>query len=70
MNSKVVYATLLFIGYKKKKKIIYIYIYIYSHVVVCEEKKRVGKKRIILFIILLGSLYYFIGLYVKIKTEI
>ena len=68
MNSKVVYATLLFIGYKKKKN--YIYIYIYFHVVVCEEKKRVGKKRIILFIILLGSLYYFIGLYVKIKTEI
>ena len=28
------------------------------------------RERIILFIILLGSLYYFIGLYVKIKTEI
>ena len=68
MNSKVVYATLPFIGCKKKK--LYIYIYIYFNVVVCEEKKRVGKKRIILFIILLGSLYYFIGLYVKIKTEI
>ena len=26
------------------------------------------KKRITFFIILLGSLYYFIGLYVKIKT--
>ena len=38
--------------------------------VVCEEKKRMrGKrKRIVFFIILLGSLYYFIGLYVKIKT--
>ena len=37
----------------------------------CEEKKRVGEKRErergILFIILLGSLYYFIGLRVKIK---
>ena len=40
--------------------------------VVCEKKKIVeGKReRIILFIILLGSLYYFIGLYIKIKTEI
>ena len=39
--------------------------------VVCEEKKRVGGKRerIVLFIILLGSLYYFIGLYVKVKFE-
>ena len=37
----------------------------------CVKRKREwGKKRIILFIILLGSLYYFIGLYVKIKTEI
>ena len=38
--------------------------------VVWEEKKIVGGKREIriLFIILLGSLYYFIGLYVKIKT--
>ena len=37
--------------------------------IVCEKKKWVGKKeRIILFIILLGSLYYFIELYVKIKT--
>ena len=39
--------------------------------VVCEEKKIVGGKREIkiLFIILLGSLYYFIRLYVKIKTK-
>ena len=39
--------------------------------VVCEEKKIVGEKKEIriLLIILLGSLYYFIGLYVKIKTE-
>ena len=37
--------------------------------VVCEEKKIVrGKReRIILFIILLASLYYFIKFYVKIK---
>ena len=37
----------------------------------CEEKKRVGGKRerIILFIFLLGSLYYFIVLYVKIKNR-
>ena len=32
----------------------------------CEWGKR---ERIILFIILLGNLYYFIGLYVKIKTK-
>ena len=39
--------------------------------VLCEEKKIVGEKKekIILFIILLGDLYYFIELYVKIKTE-
>ena len=38
--------------------------------VVCEEKKIVGGKREIriLFSILLGNLYYFIELYVKIKT--
>ena len=56
MNSKVV----------KKKNI-----YIFNLVAVCEEKKIVGEKRQIriLFIILLGSLYYFIGLYVKIKIE-
>ena len=38
--------------------------------VVCEEKKTMSGKReiIIFFIILLSSLYYFIGLYVKIKT--
>ena len=38
--------------------------------IVCEEKKIVGGKREIkiIFIILLDSLYYFIGLYVKIKT--
>ena len=37
--------------------------------VVCEEKKRVGgtRERIVLFIILLDSLYYFIRLYLKIK---
>ena len=37
--------------------------------IVCEEKKWMGGKRerIILNIILLCSLYYFIGLYVKIK---
>ena len=35
----------------------------------CEEKKWVGKReRIIYYIILLGSLYYFIELFVKIKT--
>ena len=39
--------------------------------VVCEEKKIVrGKREIRIFIIiLLGCLYYFIGLYIKIKTE-
>ena len=38
--------------------------------VVCVWREKVSeeKDRIILFIILLGSLYYFIGLYVKIKT--
>ena len=38
--------------------------------IVCEEKKWVERKseRIILYIILLSSLYYFIELYVKIKT--
>ena len=38
----------------------------------CKEKKRVGEKRewMILFIILLDSLYYFIELYLKIKTKI
>ena len=38
----------------------------------CEEKKIVrGKReRIILFIILLSSLYYFIEFYVKIKIRI
>ena len=37
--------------------------------VVCEEKKWEGGKRgrIALYIILLCSLYFFIGLYVKIK---
>ena len=36
----------------------------------CEEKKRVGKKREkSTFIILLRNLYYFVGLYVKIKTK-
>ena len=44
---------------------------IFNLVFVCEEKKIVGEKKEIriLLIILLGSLYYFIGLYVKIKTE-
>ena len=39
--------------------------------VVGEEKKRLGGKREkrVVYIILLGSLYYFIGLYVKIKIE-
>ena len=38
--------------------------------IVCEEKKWMGGKRerIILNIILLCNLYYFIGLYVKIKN--
>ena len=37
--------------------------------VVCEEKKRVEKKREkSTFIILLRSLYYFVGLYVKNKN--
>jgi len=56
MNSKVAYIqALLFIGCKKNKNKI---------VVVCEEKKIMGGKRErkILF-------YYFIGLYVKIKTR-
>ena len=49
-----------------KKKIIF------NFVIVCEEKEMVGVKREIkiLFIILLDSLYYFIGLYIKIKTKI
>ena len=35
-----------------------------------KRKSEWGKReRIILFIILLGSLYYFIGLYVKIKIK-
>ena len=34
-----------------------------------KRKSEWKKERIILFIILLSSLYYFIGLYVKIKTE-
>ena len=40
--------------------------------VVCEEKKIVEEKKEIKipFIILLGNLYYFIGLYVKIKNRI
>ena len=39
--------------------------------IVYEEKKKMRGKRkiIVLFVILLGSLYYFIGLYVKIKIE-
>ena len=41
--------------------------------VVGEEKKRVERKRewknTFYFIILLGSLYYFIGLYIKIRTR-
>ena len=37
----------------------------------CEEKKKVGGKRErrVFFIILLGSLYHFIGLYVKLRIE-
>ena len=48
-----------------KKKIIF------NLVVVCEEKQIVGGKREIkiFYFILLGSLYYFIELTVKIKTE-
>ena len=35
-----------------------------------KRKSEWGKReRIVLFIILLGNLYYFIRLYVKIKTE-
>ena len=54
-----------FIGCKVKKKKI-------NLVVVCKEKKIVKEKgeRRILLIILLGSLYYFIELYVKIKIKI
>ena len=39
--------------------------------IVCEEKKWVGGKRerIIFYIMLLGSLYYFIGLYVLKKKK-
>ena len=36
-----------------------------------KKKSEYGKREtIILFIILLGSLYYFIGFYLKIKIEI
>ena len=54
---------LLFIGCKEK--------IIFNLVVVCEEKKIVGGKREknVFFFIWLGSLYYFIRLYVKIKTK-
>ena len=53
---------LLFIGCNRKK------IY-FNLLIVCEEKNRVRGKRekIVLLIIWLDSLYYFIGLYVKIK---
>ena len=56
------FTTLLFIGCKE------FLFFFFLIVVVCEEKKKVGGKRVF-FIILLDSLYYFIGLYVKIKTE-
>ena len=54
---------MLFIGCKEKK-------ILFNLVVVCEKKKIVEGKREIrmFFIILLSSLYYFIGLYIKIKT--
>ena len=57
------FATLLFIGCKE------FLFFFFLIVVVCEEKKKVGGKRVF-FIILLDSLYYFIGLYVKIRIEI
>ena len=43
----------------------------YFNVWLCVKRKseRGKRKKIILFIILLGSLYYFIELYVKIKIE-
>ena len=62
MNSKI--ATLLFVGCKAKK-------IIFNLMIVYEEKKIVEGRRekIIFFIILLDGLYYFIGLYVKLKIE-
>ena len=60
------FTTLLFIGCKE------FLFFFFLIVVVCEEKKKVGGKRErrVFFIILLDSLYYFIGLYVKIRIEI
>ena len=62
MNSMVAYMRPYYSQVVKKK-------IIFNLVVVCEEKKIVGGKREIriLFSILLGNLYYFIELYVKIK---
>ena len=64
MNSKVAYMQPYYSQVVKKKLI-------FNLVVVCEEKKIVeGNREIkILFIILLGGLYYFIKLYIKIKIE-
>ena len=55
---------LLFIGCNRKK-------FYFNLLIVCEEKNRVRGKRekIVLLIIWLNSLYYFIGLYVKIKIR-
>ena len=64
MNSKVAYMQPYYSQVVKKKLI-------FNLVIVCEEKKIVeGNREIkILFIILLGGLYYFIKLYIKIKIE-
>ena len=63
MNGKVAYIQPYY-SYVVKKKIIF------NLAVVGEKKKIVGGKREsrMLFAILLGSLYYFIVLYIKIKT--
>ena len=62
MNSKIACMQPYYSQVVKKKLI-------FNLVVVCEEKKIVeGNREIkIFFIILLGSLYYFIRLYIKIK---
>ena len=64
MNSKIACMQPYYSQVVKKKLI-------FNLVIVCEEKKIVeGNREIkILFIILLGGLYYFIKLYIKIKIE-
>ena len=64
MNSKIACMQPYYSQVVKKKLI-------FNLVVVCEEKKIVeGNREIkIFYIILLGGLYYFIRLYIKIKIE-